>query len=214
MSQFFIHQTTAAEPKPGATQEGSDAPDFGSYQTSFDADLIAPTAAGGTRTITYASGIDDLMHYSQSMGFITFPLVAGSTGLGVFQADIFAAINAIPLGISYVIKGALFKWLANDTLSGQLGVTATSTNLTTTQTKYTLTFSASLNDTVADGDRYYLEIWVAHQDAASLGDTGIYVYSIRINDGQGTIADSSFTVPGTQTQLVTFRGLPLVGVGK
>lgn len=214
MSQFYLKTATAAEPKPNATQDVGDTHDFGSYLTGLDCDLNAPVSATpSTRSQTFVAGTDDALHFSEAIGWLSFPLTGGSTGTGAFKTDVYADVSALPLSGQALLKASLYLWLANDTLSGQIGTTQSTGVLSTTITLYTLTFSASTSATYADGDRFYIEYWFETQDAVSLGDTGIYTYRVRYNDGTAPLADSSFTVPGTQTQLSTGRFLTLHGVG-
>ena len=216
MSKFFLKNTTAAEPKPNATVQTSDTPDFGSYLTGFDADLNTPTGAVATRTQTFGAGVDDSVHYSEEIGWISFALASGSTGTGSFSTDVYASVNAVPVSGQVKLKAALFKWLSTDSVSGQIGTTQTTADLTTTITKYTLTFSASTSASYGDGDRFYIAYWFEIRDAVSLGDNGVYFLNISYKKPSPTPRDSSFTVPGTQTLYTAASTVPLkslMGVG-
>lgn len=210
MSQFFLHQPTAAEPKPNAAQGGQTIY-FGTYQGPFDSNFNQGVASAATnKSQVFGAGIDDANHDSDSIQWITYPLASSSTGSGIWKADVWLDVSAVPLSGRVTFTASIFKWLANDTLSGRIGVVITTGNLTTTVTKYTLTFAAATSDTNNDNDRYLLDGYFNTQDAASLGDSGIYTFRVRYDS---STRPSSFTLPGTQTQYVYNRILPSTGAG-
>lgn len=209
-SDFYLKTTTAAEPKPGVTQQVDDTPDFGTYAAVLDATFTAPTASKATvRSQVYGSGQDDVHHYSESISWITFPLAAGSTGTGTFSTKVNAYMNVLNPNGAW-LKAAFFRWKANDTVGEQIGSTITIPSaLTTTSTSYTLTFTASGSNTESDGDKFYVECWFDFWDSAS--DSAVYTLSVSYN----TVAiDAKITVPGTQAELVSGHNLLLLGVGQ
>lgn len=210
MSQFFNHQPTAAEPKPNASQNGQTVY-FGTYQGPFDANLNQGTASAQTnKSQAFGAGVDDLIHDSDSIQWITYPLASGSTGSGTWKMDVWLDVSAVPLSGNVTFTASIFKWLANDTLGSRIGALVTTGNLTTTVTQYTLTFSAATSDTNNDNDRYFVDGYFNIRDAVSLGDTGIYTLRIRYDS---STRPSSFTIPGTQNKYVYGRILPSAGAG-
>lgn len=211
MSTLFLHQLNSIEPMPNSTQESDNTPDIGTYSPSKDCNLTQGTASSATnRANVIILGNDDNLHYTEESGWISFQLASGSTGSGTFSATLYADISAVPVSGVVTLKAKLFKWLANDSLSGAIGSAGETGNLTTTVTAYNFTFATGTSVSYSDNDRFYMGHWYKIQDAVSLGEAGIYTLRVRYDS---STRNSSFTVPGTQSQYVYNRILPSAGAG-
>lgn len=197
MSSFYLKTTTASEPKPNASVESVDTPDFGSFGAVLDANFVAPAGARPTlRSVIYFTGVGG-NHYSEKFPWVSFPLAAGSTGSGSFSAKVNAYLSAVPNFAVVKLKAALFKWNAADSNGGQIGATQTTVALGSTSASYTLTFGTD-NISYSDGDRFYVEFWFHALDTENGEGAGI-----TCNLAYNTAAiDAKIVAPGTQTEYI------------
>ena len=196
MSTFLFKIATALEPRPNATQEVDDSPSFGSYVGNLLANFIANSGSTLRKDTVYATAQDYDLHYSESLGWITPALNAGSFN-GTWSANVYLHVTATPpTGVIVTPKAALFRWGKDDTKKQQIGNTIrANSELTTSATLYTFTFATGTTVNIGAGEKLYVEVWYEVRD--SMDDTG-QLMTMRLGYGS-TSAPSAMVAPGTQT---------------
>lgn len=211
MTDFFLNTLgVPTNPKPESKQHGNTT-DYGVYEI-YESGLVEPTSGEGSKIDfgTYGLGIDDALHWSEPVGFITPPL-ATQTLNGAWSCLLGLTVNAVPPTVIWLRASAqLWLWGANDAIKTSIGTEQTiGVDLTTTQTDYTLTFTASQSVAIADGDRLYMEVWSYIRDSSAEGS--VLINRIRINDSTNK---SKIVTPGTAQLFVPkMTSMAMCGVG-